>query len=248
MHDVFVASERVAGPPAVEGRGPEEVRAWIGSLLDRPGELWLALTGDDQCSASCSCAAPGSNLLFVAPRPAGAAGSGAALLDLAKALRPQGFGLRVFQANTRARDFYRRHGLVELETTDGSSYDDDEPDLQMAWLGEDPLAYLRGRIDAVDDELAVLLARRVALTAAVQDHKAAVGARGAGRDADREAEIVERMSGPRPGPRRRTGSPRVMHTVIAESLAAWEDASAASGVTSTGSVGRPVSLSGAVGC
>ncbi len=169
---------------------------------------------------------------------------GAALLDLAKALRPQGFGLRVYQANARARDFYRRHGLVELETTDGSSHDDDEPDLQMAWLGEDPLTYLRGRIDEVDDELAVLLARRVALTATVQDHKEVGGE--AGRDPDREAEIVERMSAHVPG-LAKDRIAAVMHTVIAESLAAWEDASAASGVTSTGSVGRPVSLSGAGG-
>ena len=36
-----------------------------------------------------------------------------------------------------------------------------------AWPGSDPLAYLRGRIDAVDDELASLVARRVALTAAM---------------------------------------------------------------------------------
>ncbi len=165
------------------------------------------------------------NLLFVHPdRPA--RGIGAALIDLAKALRPQGFGLRVHQANTRAREFYRRHGLLELETTDGSSYSDGEPDLQMAWLGEDPLAYLRGRIDEVDDELAVLLARRVALTAAVQDHKEVGGH--AGRDPEREAEIVERMAAHVPG----LGEDRiaaVMHTVIAESLAAWEDRSSASG-------------------
>ena len=89
----------------------------------------------------------------------------------------------------------------------------------MAWLGQDPLAYLRGRIDAVDDELAVLLARRVALTAAVQDQKEVGGH--AGRDPDREAEIVQRMARHVPG----LGQERiaaVMHTVIAESLAAWE--------------------------
>ena len=135
------------------------------------------------------------NLLFVHPgRPA--RGVGAALLDLVKSLRPHGFGLRVYQVNERARAFYARHGLVELERTDGSGYLDAEPDVQMAWLGDDPLAYLRRRIDAVDDELAVLLARRTALTAAVQDHKATTGeyAGQRGRDAGREAEIVARMA------------------------------------------------------
>jgi len=219
VHDVFVASSASPGHPP-EGRGPEEVRAWIGSLLDRPGELWLACR-DDQVLGFLLLRGPWLNLLFVHPeRPA--QGVGAALLDLAKALRPQGFGLRVYQANTRARDFYRRHGLVELETTDGSSHDDDEPDLQMAWLGEDPLTYLRGRIDEVDDELAVLLARRVALTATVQDHKEVGGE--AGRDPDREAEIVERMSAHVPG-LAKDRIAAVMHTVIAESLAAWEDSS-----------------------
>ena len=48
----------------------------------------------------------------------------------------------------------------------------------------------------MDDELAVLLARRMALTAAVQDHKATTGeyAGQRGRDAEREAEIVARMA------------------------------------------------------
>lgn len=86
------------------------------------------------------------------------------------------------------------------------------------------MAYLRGRIDALDDELAVLLARRTALTAAVQDHKAASGkyAGQRGRDTDREAEIVARMARhvPELGSERIA---RVMHTVIEESLAAWEE-------------------------
>ncbi len=141
------------------------------------------------------------DLIFVHPeRPA--RGVGAALLDLVKSLRPHGFGLRVHQVNDRARAFYLRHGLVELERTDGSSYEDAEPDLQMAWLGDDPLAYLRGRIDAVDDELAVLLARRVALTAAVQDHKAASG--DAGQRSRRRPRGRDRRPDGRPGARAST--------------------------------------------
>ena len=217
VHDIFVSSSSSPGHP-LEHRTPGQVRAWIGSLLDRPGELWLACR-EQEVLGFLLMRGSWLNLLFVRPERQGS-GVGAGLLDLVKALRPQGFGLRVYQANTRAREFYRRHGLIELESTDGSSHDDDEPDLQMAWLGEDPLAYLRGRIDEVDDELAVLLARRVALTAAVQDHKEVGGQ--AGRDPRREAEIVERMAAHVPG----LGRDRiaaVMHAVIAESLAAWED-------------------------
>ena len=73
-----------------------------------------------------------AELAVRAPRPAGP-GTGGALIDLVKALRPGGFGLRVYQANTRAREFYGRHGLVELEGTDGSSYHDGMP--TSRWRG-----------------------------------------------------------------------------------------------------------------
>lgn len=217
LQEVLVAASNAPGHPP-ERRGEDEVRAWIRSRLDPPAEVWLACR-EQEVLGFARLNGSWLSLLYVHPdRPA--RGVGAALVDLVKGLRPHGFGLRVFVSNERARGFYRRHGLVELERTDGSGYDDAEPDLQMAWLGDDPLTYLRGRIDEVDDELAVLLARRVALTAAVQDRKRVGGQ--AGRDVAREREIVERMSRQVPG----LGRDRiatVMHTVIAESLAAWEE-------------------------
>ena len=48
--------------------------------------------------------------LYVVPEHAGQ-GVGSALLDLAKALRPGGFGLWVFETNVPARAFYAAHGL-----------------------------------------------------------------------------------------------------------------------------------------
>jgi len=221
LQEVFEAARTGPGFPP-EPRTPEEVRAWCQSLLDQPGrELWVA-TREKMLLGFVVVEGEWVNLLFVHPdRPA--RGVGAALIDLVKSLRPHGFGLRTYQANERARSFYLRHGLVELERTDGTGYIDVEPDVQMAWLGDDPLAYLRRRIDAVDDELAVLLARRTALTGAVQDHKTTAGeyAGQRGRDAEREAEIVARMAQhvPELGPERIA---KVMHTVIEESLAAWE--------------------------
>ncbi len=220
VHDLYLAARAGAGHPP-ETRSPEEVGAWVEGLLSGGGELWLAVL-DDELSGFALLHGSWLHELFVHPDRQGA-GVGAALLDLVKALRPDGFGLRVFEANVTARRFYGRHGLVELERTDGSSYRDREPDLQMAWLGDDPLAYLRRRIDQVDDELAVLLARRMALTAAVQDHKWASGGDAGvrGRDPAREREIVERMAEHVPG----LGADRighVLHTVIEESLAAWE--------------------------
>ncbi|MEO7352701.1 MAG: GNAT family N-acetyltransferase [Marmoricola sp.] len=221
LHLLFLAATAGPGHPP-ETRSPEEVREWCLGLLDRGGrELWVAVR-EDILLGFVLLDGEWVNLIFVHPgRPA--RGVGAALLDVVKSLRPRGFGLRVYQANQRARAFYLKHDLIELERTDGSGYPEVEPDLQMAWLGEEPLAYLRRRIDALDDELAVLLARRTALTAAVQDHKAASGryAGQRGRDVDREADIVARMARrvPELGPERIA---RVMRTVIGESLAAWE--------------------------
>lgn len=219
--EVFIAATMGPGHPE-ETRSSEEVHRWLQERLEQPGrELWVA-SRENLVLGFVQLDGAWLNLIFVHPeRPA--RGVGDALLDLVKALRPGGFGLRVHQANERARAFYRRHGLVELEATDGTGYSDATPDLQMAWTGAEPLVYLRGCIDSVDDELAILLARRTALTAAVQDVKASSGeyAGERGRDSEREAEIVARMAQHVPGlgPERIA---RVMRTVIVESLAAWE--------------------------
>lgn len=157
--------------------------------------------------------------LYVDPSAQGR-GVGATLLDVVKSVRPEGFGLWVFVRNRPARAFYARHGLEELEQTDGSANEEREPDIRMVWPGAEPLRHLRGLIDEVDDELAGLLARRLALTAAVQRHKPVGGP--SGRDPEREREIARRISGAVPG----LGAERVqriVHAIITESLEALED-------------------------
>jgi ribosomal protein S18 acetylase RimI-like enzyme len=72
--------------------------------------------------------------LYVDPEAAGQ-GVGTALMELVKARHPQGFGLWVFVSNTRAIGFYDRHGLVEVERTDGAGNEEREPDIKMAWPG-----------------------------------------------------------------------------------------------------------------
>ena len=60
-------------------------------------------------------------------------GVGTALLDQAKALRPDGFVLWVFQRNEGARRFYERHGFELVKLTDGAENMEREPDALYRW-------------------------------------------------------------------------------------------------------------------
>lgn len=59
-------------------------------------------------------------------------GIGKMLLDLAKALRPNGFTLYTFQANDGARRFYEREGLEAL-AFGVAPPPENEPDVQYGW-------------------------------------------------------------------------------------------------------------------
>ena len=60
-------------------------------------------------------------------------GVGSLLLDHAKQRQPGGFRLWTFQRNAMARSFYRKHGLVEIRTTDGYDNEEKEPDVLLGW-------------------------------------------------------------------------------------------------------------------
>jgi chorismate mutase len=180
-------------------------------------EVWVA--EDDQVVAFMTLDEAFLDALYVGPDHQGL-GIGTSLLELAKARRPNGFALWVFASNAPARGFYHRHGLVELEHTDGSGNEERAPDVRIAWPGVDPIGFLRRQVDEVDDDLAVLLARRFALTTAIQGFKDLPGREG--RDPQREAEIARRMAAHAPG----LGAEaigRIMDAVIGESLAAYEE-------------------------
>jgi chorismate mutase len=180
-------------------------------------ELWVAEAGSERAHevvGYCHVVGDWLDALYVAPGRT-RQGIGTALLDLVKSLRPDGFALWVFVSNEPARRFYRRHGLVDLERTDGSGNEERSPDLRMAWPGRDPMAYLRRQVDEVDADLASLLARRTALAVAIQAFKAVPGH--AGRDPQREAEIVRRMADHAPD-LEAAALARIMHEVIAVGL------------------------------
>ena len=196
--EVHLAARAAAPmPPSVHDAG--NIRRWV-TARTTDAEVWVAERGGSvvaYADLEHPTTGPGwLHSLYVRPDHA-RQGVGTLLLDLAKARRPGGFSLWVFASNTPARAFYARHGLVELERTDGSTNEEREPDVRMAWPGEDPLGHFRAQIDEVDADLARLLAHRFALTRAVQAHKPVGGHEG--RDPGREAEIVRRMAARAPG-------------------------------------------------
>lgn len=218
--ELYLAARRTAAmPPLVHTDA--EVRAWVTSWDLAGREVWLAEAAGSPAGFA-NLTSTWLDGLYVAPDGRGR-GIGSSLVDLAKSLRPGGLGLWVFEVNEPARAFYRRHGFVELEHTDGSANEEQAPDVRMVWPGTDPLGCYRALIDEVDDALGELLARRTALTRVVQEHKrAASSAPDPARDAAREAEIVARVAALAPElGRDRVG--RIVHAIISESLAAARD-------------------------
>jgi len=216
LTELYLAARRAAEPampPQQHSR--ESVLAYTTGMVAEK-EVWVAEA--DEIVGFATLAEAFLDALYVGPDHQGF-GVGTSLLDLAKARRPDGFALWVFASNAPARGFYHRHGLVELEHTDGSGNEERSPDVRMAWPGSDPVAFLRRQIDEVDDELALVLARRFALTATVQGYKRQPGQEG--RDQVREHEIAQRMAAHAPG----LGVARIeriMGTVIDASLDAYE--------------------------
>src|SRR6478735_11364126 len=197
--DLYTAA-RVAAvpqmPPAVHTNA--EDRDWVAGQLARDDvEVWVAEL-DGRIAAYALVTPTWLNHLFVHPDHLGA-GIGTVLLALVKSLRPDGFALWVFESNEGARRFYRRHGLTELERTDGSGNEERSPDIRMAWPGADPLAFYRRMVEEVDEQLGDLLARRVALTRAELAHRD-----GADDSSEREREIAESIAArvPELGPER----------------------------------------------
>ena len=213
--EVYLAARDVAVmPPAIHP--PDEVRAWVRTWDLTSRDVWVA-ESEGTIVGFANLTPTWLDGLYVAPG-AQRGGIGSTLVDLAKSVRPDGFGLWVFEINEPARAFYRRHGFVELERTEGFANEEQAPDYKMVWPGADPLAYFRSLIDDADLVLGDVLARRAALTRVVQDHKRTVSAvADPARDQAREQEIVERVAAIVPELGRERVA-RIMHTIISESL------------------------------
>jgi GNAT superfamily N-acetyltransferase/chorismate mutase len=209
--EIQLAARRAAGaafPPGVHS--PDEARAWVASWDLDAYDVWLATRGGEPAGYA-RFTSTWLDDLYVHPDHQGT-GVGSALFELVASMRPDGFCLWVFESNEPARAFYRRHGCLELERTDGSANEEKAPDIRVAWPGADPLVFLRGLIDETDLVLGDVLARRTALTRAVQSVKPS-----GQRDPAREAEIARRVAAivPELGEERVA---RIVDVIIRESL------------------------------
>jgi ribosomal protein S18 acetylase RimI-like enzyme len=128
--DVYIASFRgLAFLPRVHS--DEEIRAWIRSQLLPKCEVWIAYENGRVVGMAALSEAL-LEQLYVHP-DAQSRGVGAALLEHAKARRPRGFALWVFQENVRARRFYERHGCRLVRLTDGTGNEERTPDALYEW-------------------------------------------------------------------------------------------------------------------
>lgn len=109
---------------------PDEDRAFFAKLV-ADHEVWV---WDEDGRILGFVALRGHELshLYVEPE-AHRRGIGGALLDRAKARRPDGLELWVFQQNENARRFYGRRGFVPVRETDGSGNEEGAPDALLAW-------------------------------------------------------------------------------------------------------------------
>ena len=209
--EVHLAARSAAGsafPPGVHEDA--EVRAWVSGWDLAAHDVWVAARGGRVLGYTRS-TPTWLDDLYVRPDAQGQ-GVGTALLERVLATHPDGVGLWVFESNEPARSFYARHGFIALERTDGSANEERSPDIKLVWPGRDPLACFRSMIDEVDLVLGDVLARRTALTRAVQAVKPS-----GERDPRREAQIVRRVAAvvPELGEDRVA---RIVDVIIAESL------------------------------
>jgi GNAT superfamily N-acetyltransferase len=63
-------------------------------------------------------------------------GAGSLLIEVAKRSGEAALELWCFQANTRARRFYERHGFKAIRFTDGHDNEEKTPDVRYRWARE----------------------------------------------------------------------------------------------------------------
>jgi len=132
--DLLVRSRRAAvGAIPAAVHSDAEAREWISTVVVSEREVWLMEDADSQPLAVLILDGSWVDQLYVEPTCTGM-GLGSRLIELAKSRRPTGLQLWTFVTNTGAQRFYRRHGFVMAETTDGSRNEEQAPDIRFIWI------------------------------------------------------------------------------------------------------------------
>lgn len=118
-------------PPLVHD--DDDVRRWVREVLVPTCEVWLAVEPDADAAIVGVLALEDGwvDQLYLEPTHTGR-GIGTALLDHAKARRPDGLELWAFESNTGARRFYERHGFEAIGATAGDN-EEGAPDVHYRW-------------------------------------------------------------------------------------------------------------------
>ena len=131
LADIHIVSRATAMPWLRVVHSAEQTRWWMTQVVVPRLEVWVA-DRDGAAVGFLALQDEWVEQLYVDPQ-AWRCGAGAMLLDHAKQRRPDGLKLWTFQRNTLARQFYRKHGFVEMRQTDGSSNEEREPDVMLEW-------------------------------------------------------------------------------------------------------------------
>lgn len=129
--NVLISSRLAYMPFAPSAHSPEELLAWVGTHLIPDCETTVAIIEDEivgVLAVSQSSDTAWIKQLFVLPGWVGR-GIGSQLLRHAHARLPRPIRLYTFQAHTRARRFYERHGYRAIEFTDGEANEERCPDV-----------------------------------------------------------------------------------------------------------------------
>ncbi|MGH7489525.1 MAG: GNAT family N-acetyltransferase [bacterium] len=129
--EVLLSSRKAFLPYACSAHTDNEVHQWVRETLIPSGGVTVACVGTSivgVLSTERASSVSWVNQLYIAPSHVGQS-IGSRLLGHALALLASPVQLYTFQANTRARSFYERHGFKAIAFGDGSANEEHCPDV-----------------------------------------------------------------------------------------------------------------------
>jgi GNAT superfamily N-acetyltransferase len=129
--DVLQESRRAFIPYAPSAHSESEIHRWVRDSLIPCGAVTVACAGSRVVGVLATSSKPGSgwiDQLYLMPDSV-RQGIGTRLLEHALCELPRPVRLYTFQANAGARSFYERNGFVAVQFSNGSSNEENCPDV-----------------------------------------------------------------------------------------------------------------------